>query len=246
MRPRGRDGPGPRPWFGLIGLGADSSERTAASIATGVGVAAARRSAQKWANDWPGNGEFSPWPITSTTVAGRSRRLTNPSTTPRERRRSAGKTINNGTWLSAAIQALAVIEQPVLPKALAMIGGHDHQRLIEHTAAVEVVDQLTQPVVHIGQAVVVTIARERPLRGGNADLSARSQRIGQEGQLGIGRLRQGRSGTSYRAEGRRANGRRYNSKRRRTDAEGPADATTSRETPDSRHRPLFAPTQKVS
>ena len=127
-------------------------------------------------------------------VAGKSRRLTNSATAPGDRPRSAGRTINSGTPDLRAIQALAVIEQPVLPQPFAVIGGHDHERLIEHAATLEVVDQFTQPLVQISQAVVVGIANERPRRRGNPPLVGLRPALGQEPKLGIGSSAPNRSG----------------------------------------------------
>ena len=53
-----------------------------------------------------------------------------------------------------------MIEEPVLPQPFAVIGGDDHECFVEHTTVLEVVDQHAQPIVQVGEAVVVRIANE--------------------------------------------------------------------------------------
>ena len=78
-----------------------------------------------------------------------------------------------------------MIEQPVLPQPFAMIGGHDHERLFEHAATLEVVDQFTQPLVQIGQAVVVGIAARAAVPApGIAPLVGLRPALGEEPQVG--------------------------------------------------------------
>ena len=54
-----------------------------------------------------------------------------------------------------------MIEQFVLAQTFAVIGGDDHDCLIEHASVLQFVEQLTQPLIQISQAVVIRISCER-------------------------------------------------------------------------------------
>ena len=109
-------------------------------------------------------------------VAGRSRRLT---TLPHDPRRPAARRQDDQERHAdlRAIETLAVVEQIVLPQSFAMIGGDDHQRSIEHAAPLQVVEQLAQPLVQIGEAVVIGVSsQESDSAGPNWSLSIASSR----------------------------------------------------------------------
>ena len=54
-----------------------------------------------------------------------------------------------------------MFKEIMFPQSFAMIGGDDHQRPIEHAATLQLVEQLTQPLVQISKTVIVAISSQR-------------------------------------------------------------------------------------
>ncbi len=63
------------------------------------------------------------------------------------------------------VQALAVAELAVFAELLAMVGGQDDHRLVEHGPSLQLVEQFSQLPVQRGDAVVVGVARPRDRLG---------------------------------------------------------------------------------
>ena len=55
-----------------------------------------------------------------------------------------------------------MVEDVVLSQSFPVVGGDDHERPIELTAPLQFVEQLAEPLVEIGEAVVVRIASQGP------------------------------------------------------------------------------------
>ena len=64
-----------------------------------------------------------------------------------------------------------MLEEIMFPQSFAMIGGDDHPRPIEHAATLQIVKQLTQPLVHIRKTIVVAIPSQSHVCHGNVVLS---------------------------------------------------------------------------
>ena len=56
------------------------------------------------------------------------------------------------------VQAEAVIEHAVLAELLPVVGRDDHERLLEHPATLELIEQRTDLPIEGGDAVVVCVA----------------------------------------------------------------------------------------
>jgi len=64
------------------------------------------------------------------------------------------------------VQAVSMAEEVVVVEVLAMIGGHDHERIVEQATRLEFREEPPDLVVEVGDATVIGIAEEL---GGLAD-----------------------------------------------------------------------------
>ena len=55
------------------------------------------------------------------------------------------------------VQAAAVEEQEVIAQVLAVIRGDDHQRIVEHAAPAQLIEEEPQPPIEISNAIVINI-----------------------------------------------------------------------------------------
>ena len=98
-------------------------------------------------------------------VAGRSQRLTGRSTvtcaevTTREADHKRHANLRS-------VEALAVIEEPMLSQALPVIGRDDHQCVVENAPPLQLVEKLAELLSRYAQAIVIGIPRERASRAG--------------------------------------------------------------------------------
>ena len=116
----------------IVGIGLrGNSEITSSTLAEPA--AGDRHRARAAPATGPGTASPSARPTRSRIVAGKSRRLTVSRTAP-VARRSAGNDDQERHADLRSVQALAMVEEIVLPHPFTVIGGHDHQRAIEHAA----------------------------------------------------------------------------------------------------------------
>ena len=59
-----------------------------------------------------------------------------------------------------AVEAQAVAEEAVLAEVLAVVGGHDHQGVLQQPAALELVEEAAELPVEVGDATLVGVAEQ--------------------------------------------------------------------------------------
>ena len=58
----------------------------------------------------------------------------------------------------------------MLPESFAVIGGDDHQRVVENATTLQLVEELTQLLVQITKTTVVAISNQGDVRRGQPEL----------------------------------------------------------------------------
>ena len=102
-----------------------------------------------------------------------------------------------------------MVKQTMLAQSFAMVGGHDHQRSIEHAAALQFVEQLSQPLVQISKAIVIAIYDEGSVVLGQLRLVDVAPML-KELEIGVASAASAQSGTRLLGEAGSANGHQSN------------------------------------
>ena len=111
---------------------------------------------QKAAREWPGNGEPAERRNWSTTVAGRSHRLSGVDHDA-VRRRGRGE-YHQWDGDLVEVEPGVVAEDAMIAEPFPVVRGDDHQRVVQKALGVELVEQPPKLVIKRGDAVIVAVA----------------------------------------------------------------------------------------